>query len=49
LRHRHRGDVLLANDPGYDAARAVWNGMVDRKPALIARWSDLALAEANIA
>jgi FAD/FMN-containing dehydrogenase len=29
--------VLTADDPGYDAARAVWNGMIDRHPALIAR------------
>jgi FAD/FMN-containing dehydrogenase len=31
-----RGDLLLPADPAYDARRRVWNGMVDRKPALIA-------------
>jgi hypothetical protein len=31
------GDVLVPADPGYDAARAVWNAMVDRRPRLIAR------------
>jgi hypothetical protein len=31
------GPVLLSNHPEYDAARKVWNGMHDRRPALIAR------------
>jgi FAD/FMN-containing dehydrogenase len=31
------GIVLLAQDPRFEAARRVWNGMVDRRPALIAR------------
>jgi FAD/FMN-containing dehydrogenase len=31
------GDVLLPGDPGYDDTRQIWNGMIDRKPALIAR------------
>lgn len=32
-----RGTLLGANDAGYHEARSVWNGMIDRKPALIAR------------
>src|SRR5438876_11537025 len=32
-----RGALLCCDDPGYDAARKVWNGMVDKRPALIAR------------
>jgi FAD/FMN-containing dehydrogenase len=32
-----QGELIRAADPGYDAARAVWNGMVDRRPVLIAR------------
>ena len=32
-----RGEVLRPGDPGYDDARRVFNGMVDRSPALIAR------------
>jgi FAD binding domain/Berberine and berberine like len=32
-----RGTLLRPGDDGYDAARRVWNGMIDRKPALIAR------------
>jgi FAD/FMN-containing dehydrogenase len=30
-----RGAVLLPEDPGYDDARAIWNGLIDRRPALI--------------
>jgi FAD/FMN-containing dehydrogenase len=32
-----RGPVLTAADPAYDAVRKVWNGMIDRRPAAIAR------------
>jgi FAD/FMN-containing dehydrogenase len=31
------GPVLLSGHPEYDGARKVWNGMHDRRPALIAR------------
>src|SRR6516165_1314102 len=32
-----KGKVLLAQDAGYDQARRVWNGSINRHPALIAR------------
>ena len=32
-----RGELLRPDDDGYDGARKVWNGMVDKRPALIAR------------
>ena len=32
-----RGDVLLPNSAGYDEVRQIWNAMIDRRPALIAR------------
>jgi FAD/FMN-containing dehydrogenase len=31
------GEVIRPDDPGYDAARRVWNGMVDKHPALVVR------------
>ncbi|SIR97535.1 FAD-binding oxidoreductase [Natronorubrum thiooxidans] len=31
------GELLRPEDPNYDETRAVWNGMIDRRPALIAR------------
>lgn len=31
------GDVLTSSSEGYDEARAVWNGAIDRRPGLIAR------------
>ena len=34
---RLAGDLLRRSDAGYDEARRVWNGMIDRHPALIAR------------
>ena len=30
-----RGDVLRPGEEGYDDARAIWNGLIDRRPALI--------------
>ena len=37
-----RGDVMLPDSEGYDAARLIWNGMFDKRPALIARCSGTA-------
>ncbi len=34
---RLRGQLLRPEDAGYDPARQVWNAMIDRRPALIAR------------
>ena len=32
-----RGEILRSSDDGYDEARKVWNGMIDKRPALIFR------------
>ena len=37
LRHRFQGQVLLPDGDGYHQARQVWNAMVDRRPAVVAR------------
>jgi len=37
LRGALRGPVIARDDPGYDAARRVWNGLIDRHPAAVAR------------
>src|ERR1700692_447954 len=37
-----RGPLLQPGEGGYDEARKVWNGMIDRLPALIARCAGVA-------
>jgi FAD/FMN-containing dehydrogenase len=39
---RLRGDVLLPQDADYDATRRIFNAMIDRRPALIARCASAA-------
>jgi FAD/FMN-containing dehydrogenase len=42
LQPRFRGQLLRPDDDGYEAARHIWNGMIDKHPALIARCAGVA-------
>ena len=46
-----RGELIRSRDDGYDAARAVFNGMIDRRPEMIARCTGVAdvMAAVNFA
>jgi FAD/FMN-containing dehydrogenase len=48
LEGRLRGRLVQPSDDDYDAIRAVWNGMVDKRPALIARCAGAADAVACV-
>jgi FAD/FMN-containing dehydrogenase len=37
-----RGPIIQPHDPEYDDARKIWNGSIDRRPALIARCTGVA-------
>ncbi len=37
LKNRFMGEILLPGDEAYDGARTIWNAMIDKRPALIAR------------
>ena len=42
LKENLRGQLIQANDEGYEEARKVYNGMIDKRPQLIARCVDVA-------
>jgi FAD/FMN-containing dehydrogenase len=37
LRGGFKGEILLPSDGAYDSARKIWNAMIDKRPAVIAR------------
>jgi hypothetical protein len=41
LQRQFRGDLLRPGNDDYEEARAIWNGMVARRPGLIARCADV--------
>ncbi len=48
LASRLRGQLLEPGNTGYDEARCVWNGMIDRRPSLIARCRNAADVMASV-
>jgi len=49
FRGKVRGEVITPADAGYETARKVYNAMIDRRPALIARCHDAADVMAGVA
>ena len=49
FRSRVRGEILLPADAGYEAARRIWNAMIDRRPSLIVRCAGAADVMRSIA
>jgi FAD/FMN-containing dehydrogenase len=45
---RLRGRLVRPSDPDYDEVRAVWNGVIDRRPGLIARCDGVADVRASV-
>ena len=43
-----RGEVITPTDPAYDQARAVYNGMIDQRPAVVVRCRDAADVVASV-
>ena len=48
FRDRFPGEVILPADAGYDQARRVWNGMIERRPAIVVRPTTVADVAAAI-
>ena len=48
LRGRFQGDLLRPESRGYEDAQTIWNGMVAKRPGLIARCTDVADIQAAV-
>src|SRR5438132_13507493 len=42
LKKQIRGELIRTGEPSYESARKFWNGMIDRRPAVIVRCSGVA-------
>src|SRR4029450_932191 len=40
LRQAIRGELVVPDHPGYDQARRVWNGMIDKRPLAVIYCAD---------
>lgn len=49
LRAVLRGEVITPGDSGFDEARKIWNGDIDRRPAVIARCTSVEDVQAALA
>src|SRR5919202_4204847 len=48
LQARFRGQIVGRDDPTYEEHRKIWNGSIDRRPALIARCAGVADVMASV-
>src|SRR5581483_6186684 len=48
LKARVRGQTITRGDEGYESARRVYNGMIDKRPQVIVRCSDVADVMASV-
>ena len=48
LKQSLRGSLIEKDDPGYAEACKLYNGMIDKRPAMIARCSDVADVMATV-
>ena len=48
LHRRFKGELLRPGEPGYEEARTIWNGMLARRPGIIARCGDVTDVQAAI-
>ncbi len=48
LRGSIRGELILSGNAGYETARQVWNGNIDRRPALIVRCAGAADVQRSV-
>ncbi|MCK3780250.1 FAD-binding oxidoreductase [Ensifer sesbaniae] len=49
LRRTLRGELVLAEDPGFEKARQVWNGLIDKRPAAVIYCADTGDVVAGLA